>query len=143
MFKFKTDKEEIKLRAYALKNGAFESKKSAFDYFFVYEGKSVEEAEKLAATVAASRGVPDIPIAPNNTMDKVKIWIKQGTDIYNEYPKLGEFVVGLISGAATSLLGVAAGNKLAEKKTDEPVHELNNVEPIEINDNAEPIQHQD
>jgi len=138
-----TQKDVSKMRELAEKSGMFNSKRGAFDYYHIFEGYSVEEAKRLAELVIEARGINEAAEAPKTTIDKVKILIKQGSDIYNEYPKLGEFVVGLISGAATSLLGVAAGNKLAEKKTDESVHELNNVEPLELTENAEPIPHQD
>ena len=73
---------------------------------------------------------------PKNTLEKVKGWVKQGSELYNEYPKIGDFLIGLISGAATSLGGVAIGSQISETKTDEPKHELNiNVEPQEINFN--------
>jgi len=142
MFNSSKESEETKMRALALKNGMFDSKRSTFDYYYFYEGKSAEESERLSTLVISARGIPEVPEAPKSTMDKIKVWVDQGTKIYKEYPQVSEFVIGLISGAATSLLGVAVGNKVSEKKDDEPVAELNNVEPLEINDNAEPIQHQ-
>jgi len=137
-------KDVSKMRELAAKSGMFNSKRGTFDYYHIFEGYSVEESKRLSELVIEARGITEVPQeAPKSFVEKAKIIIKQGSDIYNEYPKLGEFVVGLISGAATSLLGVAAGNKLTEKKTDEQVYELNNVEPIELTENAESLPHQD
>lgn len=122
----------------AQKFGFFNSKKDAFDYFFIYEGKSVEEAEKLATTIANARGVPDIAETPKSSIDKVKSLIKQGNDLYQEYPKVGEFLVGLISGAATSLVGVAVGSKI-EQNEEKPNYEIESINPKELGDEGSTV----
>jgi len=134
---FGNDKEISKMRAFAQSKGAFNSKAAAFDYFFITEGKSIDEATTLANKVVAARGIPDVVEKPQNTLDKVKVLIKQGNDLYMEYPKIGEIVVGLVTGAITALGGVVIGNKLNENKTEAaaevPKHELSTEEPKEIN----------
>ena len=122
--------EIAKLRALALKNGMFNSKKSAFDYYYFYEGQTVEEADRLSKLVVDARGVNEIAEIPKSTMDKVKGWVKQGSELYNEYPKVGDFIIGLLSGAATSLMGVAVGSKISEPAPQE--HEIENIEPKDI-----------
>lgn len=120
MFGIGEKKDEARIRAYALKSGAFESKKTAFDYFFIFEGKSAEEAEQLAMRVASARGVPDNP--PELTViDKAKEWIKQGTEMASENPKIADFLIGLVSGAITTAFGVKVGSDVA---TSEPGHDI-------------------
>jgi len=130
--KARIDSEQIRMRSFALKNGVFNSKKSAFDYYYIFEGKSVEEADRLATAITAARGVPEITETPASTLDKIKGWIKQGNDLYSEYPKIGDFIFGLISGAVTSLGGVAVGSSIAENKAVEQRYEFNNDVPKEI-----------
>jgi hypothetical protein len=131
---FTFNNENSKLRAYAHKSGAFESKKTAFDYFFLFEGKSVEEAEKLAEIVTKARGVPEVPVVPPSGFDKVKSYIGQATELAKDNPKITDFLLGLLSGAVTSLGGVAVGSKLAQESTPPVQHEFNNIEPQEIQD---------
>lgn len=134
MFKLfnKEGTDEAKLRAYAYKNGAFDNKKSAFDFFFVVEGRSIEDAEKLANILASARGIPAEPLPNVGIVDKVKSIIKQGSELANENPKITDFLIGLISGAASSLTGVAIGNNLNEKTDTVVNHEFSNEEPKEI-----------
>lgn len=121
---FKIDrKDEPRLRAYALKSGAFDSKKTAFDYFFIYEGKSAEEAEQLAERVSSARGVPEQPEPQKNAMDKAREWIKQGTEIASENPKIADFLIGLIGGAVTTAFGVKVGSDVATN-ADTSTHEI-------------------
>jgi len=130
---FNKNSEISKLRAYAAKVGAFNTKASAFDYFFITEGLDVEEADKLATAIIEARGVTEVPAQKGN-FDKAKIVIQQITEISKEYPKITEFVVGLISGAATSLIGVAVGNKVNENNSENNTkYEIDNTtEPLEI-----------
>ena len=82
--------------------------------------------------------LPEVAEMPKNTLEKVKGWVKQGSELYDEYPKIGDFLIGLVSGAAASLGGVAVGSKISDNNNaaDEQKHELNNnVEPQEINFN--------
>lgn len=110
------------MRAYALKTGAFESRKSAFDYFFIFEGKSAEEAELLAGRVAAARGVPDTPAPEKTFIGKAKDWIKQGSELAEENPRVADFIIGLVSGAVTTGLGVKVGADIVSNT--EPKHEI-------------------
>lgn len=121
MFGIGEKKDEARIRAYALKSGAFESKKTAFDYFFIFEGKSAEEAEQLAMRVASARGVPDNPAPELTVIDKAKEWIKQGTEMASENPKIADFLIGLVSGAITTAFGVKVGGDVA---TSEPSHDI-------------------
>ena len=130
MFGLKNNTEEGRLRAFAKQNGAFDSKKGAFDYFFFIEGKTVEEAERLANVVAAARNVPDAPVIPAGGLDKVKGYVKQGVELASEYPQITDFVVGLLGGALTSLTGVVVGNKISESNQPE--------QRADIDTNAEP-----
>ena len=124
--------DETKLRAYAHRCGAFDCKKSAFDYFFITEGKSIEEAERLADILAKARNIPDIPTPAAGTFDKIKSYIKQGQELATENPKVTDFLIGLVSGAITSIGGVAVGSKIAETKS-EVRNDINiNLEPKEI-----------
>ena len=126
-------KDNSKLRAYYHRQGVFNSKASAFDYFFFIEGKTPEEASKLAATVAESRGVPDLAPAPESWADKIKGLIKQGNELASENPKIAEFLIGLVSGAATSLTGVFVGNKIALNENQPAKYDIDtSVEPKEI-----------
>ena len=135
MFWRKSEISGEKLRAYAYKSGAFDNKKSAFDYFFIIENKDIEEANRLAELMASARGIPDVPQAAETWADKIKKLLKQGSDLATENPKIAEFLIGLVGGAATSLTGVAVGNAISENETK---HEFSNEQPKEIN-NAEPI----
>ena len=126
------DKDNLKLRAFYHRQGAFNSKASAFDYFFFVEGKTPDEAEKLANTIASCRGVPDIAPPAESWVDQLKRLIKQGNDIASENPKITEFVVGLVSGAAASLTGVVVGNKVSNENQAETKYEIDNSEPKEI-----------
>jgi|GEM_PF-6724708 hypothetical protein len=133
MFGIKTNSEETKLRAYAHRSGAFDSKKSAFDYFYIFEGKTVEEAEKMATIIAAARNVPEVPEAPAGTIDKVKEYIKQGQELASENPKITDFLLGLLSGVVSSLGGVVVGSKVSEPQEKKP--NLNsNAKPKEVQD---------
>ena len=134
MFWRKSETSEAKLRAFAYKSGVFDSKKSAFDYFYLC-GKDIEEAERLASIMASARGIPDVPQAAETWADKIKKLLKQGSDLATENPKIAEFLIGLVGGAATSLTGVAVGNAISE---NEPKHEFSNEQPKEIN-NAESL----
>ena len=135
MLSFLKNNEETRLRAFALKSGAFNSKKTAFDYYYIFEGKSVEEAERLSGIVSKARGVPDTIPIPESTIDKIKGIIKQGSDLANENPKIADFVIGLLSGAATSFTGVAVGSQLNDSNKEEKKYEINDIEPLEINNN--------
>jgi len=124
----------LNLRAMYHRQGAFNSKAGAFDYFFFIEGKEAEEAERLATTVANCRGVPDIAPPAPTLVDKVKDLLKQGSELANENPRVAELLIGLVSGAAASLTGVAVGSNLSNSETTSaPKYEIDsNVEPKEI-----------
>lgn len=117
IFKIGDKKDEARLRAYALKSGAFDSKKTAFDYFFIYEGKSAEEAEQLAVRIASARGVPETPEPAKTVVDKAKDWIRQGTELANDNPKIADFLFGLVSGAVTTAFGVKVGSDISTSDT--------------------------
>lgn len=116
------------MRAFALKTGAFESKKTAFDYFFIFEGKSAEEAEMLAGRIAAARGVPETPAPAKSLIDKAKDWIKQGTEMATENPKITDFLIGLVSGAVTTAFGVKVGSNVAAN--DAPKYDIDNSSEV-------------
>ena len=140
MLGFSKNNDEKSSRAIALRFGLFESKKQAFDYFFAHEGKSAEEAERLADIIARARGVPDFPREPENAFDKIKSYAKQANELYNEYPKTGEFIAGVLVGGAASLGGAIVGSKISETKPPAEKCEINNnVEPIEINYETESV----
>jgi len=103
-----------RLRAYAHKSGAFDSKKTAFDYFFLIEGKSIEEAEKLANTIAQARGVPDILPPKPSGIDKAKSIFSEVKKIADDNPRLTEVFLGFASGAIASLGGVFVGSSVAD-----------------------------
>lgn len=128
MFGSGDKKDEARLRAYALKSGAFDSKKTAFDYFFIFEGKSAEEAERLAERIASARGVPDSPAPKPTIVDKAKNFIRQGADLASENPKVADFLFGLVSGAVTTAFGVKVGSDISTTETNR--HEIDESQEI-------------
>jgi len=51
-------------RSAAYQNGAFNSRRSSFDYFYIVEGRSIEDATRMADIIVQARGVPDEPPKP-------------------------------------------------------------------------------
>ena len=128
-------KDDMRLRVFAHKSGAFNSRKSAFDYFFFIEGRSIEEAERLAGIVASARSLPEQPEPPENFADKAKRVIGQCSQLMNENPRISDFVIGLLSGAVTSLAGVSIGAKAnaGNESSAAPAHDIDtDSEPKEI-----------
>jgi len=126
-------KDDVKLRALAHQQGAFNSKMGAFDYFFIVEGKSAEEAQHLANIVTSARGVPEKIEPALNTFEKIKNYIRQGNELATENPRITDFLIGLFSGAVTSLGGAVVGSKISEN-TESKYEINNNVEPKELDD---------
>ena len=128
----KGNETTARLRAYAHSKGAFSSKASAFDYFFITEGMTAEEATKQAELIVAARGVPDSPEKPKTFVETAKYYIGQFNEITQEHPKIADFITGAATALFSSALGFAVGNKVSESNTNEPKYELNNVEPKEL-----------
>jgi len=133
---FKKNNETSRLRALAQRNGAFNSKAAAFDYFFITEGLDVEEADRLATAIVSARGVPEVAEKPKNFVDNVKYVFGTVNEITNEYPKATDFVVGAITGVLSTFAGVAFGKKSDDGNSSEsPKYEIDSTaEPLEINE---------
>ena len=128
---FTKGNETQRLRAYAYKSGAFESKQTAFDHFLVVEGKEIEEAERLANIIAQARNVPDTVAPPPSGIDKVKNLISEGTKLANENPRVTELVVGVVSGLISALGGVVVGSSVS-KESEQPKEEIKIDETADV-----------
>jgi hypothetical protein len=113
LFKPKDDKQ---LRMYYHMQGAFKSKTDAFKYFFFIEGKDIDEAKRLAETMAEAMNLPDAPPAPPTGMDKAKSMFNEVKVFAAENPKLVDTLLSFGAGALTAFGGVGVGNAIANQE---------------------------